>query len=210
MKMTTRFAKTAIVTASTIAIIAILLAYPALSTASAQTSTSASSTTGSPTGTAYPPWSDGFGFPPNQGGDRGMGGPGFGQPQSKVTVPVGQTITFTSTSGQYVVVGTTSTNGTASGSLVFTVSNNLAEGYTLSITGSVVVGGTTYTISSGSAIMSPSATSMTGQGATSPTGAFILQGASRGSFVGTTASISLDLKSGSTEYMVLLNGTVQG
>ncbi len=139
-----------------------------------------------------------------------MGGPGFGQPQSKVTVPVGQAIAFTSTTGQYVIVGTTSTNGTASGSLVFTVSNNLAEGYTLSITGSVVVGGTTYTISSGSAVMSPSATSITGQGATSPTGAFILQGASRGSFVGTTASISLDLKSGSTEYMVLLNGTVQG
>ncbi len=137
-----------------------------------------------------------------------MGGPGFGGAQGRVAVSVGQAITFTSTSGHYVVVGSTGTNGTASGSLVFTVSGNLTQGYTLSITGSVVVGSTTYTISSGSGVLSPSASTITGQGATNANGAFILQGTSRGSFVGSTASVSLDLKSGSTEYLVLLNGSV--
>jgi hypothetical protein len=107
------------------------------------------------------------------------------------------------------VIGNTSENVAATGSLVFTVTGNLTEGYTLSITGSIVVGTTTYTISSGSAQMSPSATTISGQGSTSPTGAFILQGTSRGSFVGSTASVSLDLQSGSTEYIVFLNGTVQ-
>ncbi|MGD0636902.1 MAG: hypothetical protein ABSA72_02535 [Nitrososphaerales archaeon] len=199
--------------AATIGIIAVLLAYPALSTASAQTSTTSSSTTTGSSTLTLPPWGNGFGSPNGQGDNRGpwgpgMGGPGFGGPQGRVAVSVGQKITFTSTSGQYVVVGSTKTNGTASGSLVFTVSGNLTEGYTLSVSGSVVVGATTYTVSSGSAVLSPSATTISGQGTTSPTGSFILQGTSRGSFVGSTASVSLDLKSGSTEYLVLLNGSV--
>ena len=211
--MTTKFAKTATVMAATIGIIAVLLAYPALSTTSAQTSTTSSSTTAGSTTLITPPWGNGFGFPNGQGGNRGtggpgMGGPGFGAPQGRVAVSVGQAITFTSTSGQYAVVGSTSTNGTASGSLVFTVSGNLTAGYTLSITGSVVVGPTTYAVTSGSGVMSPSASTISGQGTTSANGAFILQGTSRGSFVGSTASVSLDLKSGSTEYLVLLNGSV--
>ncbi|MGA2665834.1 MAG: hypothetical protein ABSF83_12920 [Nitrososphaerales archaeon] len=228
--MTTRFAKTAIVTASTMAIIAILLVYPALSSAYAQTatpsSTSSSTATSSSTGTAstssnttlvgpWGPGGQGFGIPPNGGGGWGPGGQGdhgfgqgFGRAQSRADVAVGQSITFTSTSGQYGALGSTTNNGTASGSIVFTVSGNLTEGYTLSIGGSVVIGSTTYTISSGSAQMSPSASTISGQGATSPTGAFILQGTARGSFVGSTATISLDLKSGTTEYVVYLNGTV--
>jgi len=210
--MTTKFAKTATVMAATIGIIAILLAYPALSTANAQTSTSSSSTTGAPTGSTSPPWPSGMGFgmglPPNVGDGRGTGSPGFGHTQSRANVAVGQAITFTSASGQYVVVGSKTTNGTASGSLVFTVSGNLTEGYTLSITGNVVVGATTYTVSSGSGVLSPSASSISGQGATSASGAFILQGTARGSFVGSTANLSLDLKSGSTEYIVFLNGSV--
>ena len=184
--MTTKFAKTATVTASTIAFIAILLAYPAISTATAQTSTSSghtstpstsSTTTWNTNSTTPTPGHGGRGGPPSQGGGPGIGGTqqggrGFGQPQGRVDVSVGQTITLTSTAGRYAVIGDASENGTASGSLVFTVSGNLTGGYTLSISGSVVIGTTTYTISSGSAEMNPSATAISGQGSTSPTGAF--------------------------------------
>ena len=137
-----------------------------------------------------------------------MGGPGFGQSQARADVTVGQTITFTSTSGQYYVVGHRSENGTASGSLVLTVTGNLTEGYTLSISGKVVVGSTTYAISSGSGQMSPTAASITGQGTTSSSGAFIMQGMARVSFVGSTATVSLDLQSGTTEYIIVLSGSV--
>ncbi len=140
----------------------------------------------------------------------GQGGPGFGNFQTRADVSVGTKITFTSTSGQYFVVGNRSENGTASGSLTFTVTGNLTEAYTLSISGGVVVGSTTSTISSGSGQMSPSASSISGQGTTTTSGAFILQGTARGSFVGNTATLSLDIQSGSTEYLVLLTGTVQG
>jgi len=211
--MTNNFAKTAIVTASTMAIIAILLVYPALSTVTAQTSstssTGSSTATTTATGTATStcpagPGGPGSGFPSSNGGGWGMGGHG----QIRADVAVGQKIAFTSTSGQYAVLGNATSGGTASGSVVFTVSGNLTEGYTLSMSGSVVIGSTTYAISSGSAQMSLSASTISGQGATSPTGAFILQGTARGSFVGSTATISLDLKSGTTEYVVFLNGTV--
>ena len=137
-----------------------------------------------------------------------MGGPGPDHNEARASVSVGQTITFTSSSGQYFVVGHTSQNGTASGNLVFTVTGNLTQGFTLSISGKVVVGSTTYSVTSGSAQMSPSASTISGQGATSSSGSFILQGVSRGSFVGTTASVSLDLQSGSTEYIIVLNGAV--
>jgi hypothetical protein len=205
--MTTRFAKTATVMAATIGIIAVLLAYPALSTVYAQTATSSStsSSASSSTLTGLGPCGNG---PGPMGGGWNIGGPGFGQSFGRADVSVGQTITFTSTSGQYFVVGHRSENGTASGSVVFTVTGNLTQGFTLSISGKVVVGSTTYTISSGSGQMNPSASTISGQGATSSSGAFILQGTSRGSFVGSTATVSLDLQSGSTEYNVVLSGTV--
>jgi hypothetical protein len=143
-----------------------------------------------------------------QGGRMG-GGP-FGA-QAQVNLTVGQTITVTSTSGQYFVASDHSQNGTASGTLTFTVTGKLAEGYTLSITsGSVVVDGTTYTVSSGSAQMDRSASQLQGQGTTSSSGTFIVTSAAHGSFAGSTASMSLDLSNGSTEYLVFLSGTIQG
>jgi hypothetical protein len=129
---------------------------------------------------------------------------------SAANLTVGQTITVTSSRGSYYVVGTPSNNGTASGTVTFTVTAKLSEGYTLSITsGSIVVGGTTYTISSGTAQTGPSADAITGQGTTTPTGQFLLQGNARGSFAGTTGQLFLDFKAGSTEYAVTLEGTVQ-
>jgi hypothetical protein len=133
----------------------------------------------------------------------------FSQYQSQVSLSVGQTITLTSTSGEYFVVGSPSTNGTASGTLTFTVTGKLSEGYTLSLTsGSLTIAGTTYTISSGSAQMDPSGVMISGQGTTTPTGQFILHAMAHGTFVGTSASVSLDFTNETTEYQVTLSGSV--
>ncbi len=135
------------------------------------------------------------------------GGPG--QAASQVSVSVGQTFTITSTTGKYFVSGTPSTNGTASGTLTFTVTGKLAAGYTLSISsGSLTVAGTTYTITSGTAQMGRDAASIVGQGATNPTGTFLLRAGAHGSFVGSTGTVSLDLQAGSSEYLVFLAGGI--
>ena len=135
----------------------------------------------------------------------------FGQRQSQVNLSVGQTITVTSTSGEYNTVSSSSTNGTASGTLTFTVTGKLSQGYTLSLTsGSLSIAGTTYTISSGSAQMDPTGVMISGQGTTSPTGQFIVHAMAHGTFAGSSASVSLDFTNGTTEYQVTLNGTVQG
>jgi len=150
---------------------------------------------------------------PGQG--WGFGGPGqdefCGPSVSQVSVSVGTTITLTSTRGEYFVVGQSSENGTASGTLTLSVTGSLTEGYTLSITGgSIVVDGTTYTITSGSAQMNPSATTITGQGATSSSGTFLLQATAHGTFVSSSGQVSLDLKAGTTEYLVNLTTSIQG
>jgi hypothetical protein len=109
------------------------------------------------------------------------------------------------------VVGVSSENGTASGTLTFTVTGSLTEGYTLSITsGSFVVNGATYTVTSGSAQMNPSADSISGQGTTSSSGAFIVQATAHGNFVSSTGMVSLDLKAGTTEYLINLTASIQG
>jgi hypothetical protein len=135
----------------------------------------------------------------------------FGQQQSQVNLAVGQTITVTSTSGEYRTIGSYSTNGTTSGTLTFTVTGKLSQGYTFSITsGSLSIAGTTYTISSGSAQMDPTGVMISGQGTTSPTGQFIVHAMAHGTFVGSSASVSLDFTNGTTEYLVTLIGSIQG
>jgi hypothetical protein len=127
-----------------------------------------------------------------------------------VNVSVGQTITLTSTQGVYHVVGEPSENGTASGTLTFTVTGSLTEGYTLSLSGSIVVNGATYSVGSGSAQMNPSANTISGQGTTSPTGTFIVQATAHGDFVSSNGIVSLDFNAGSTEYLINLSTTVTG
>ena len=127
-----------------------------------------------------------------------------------INLTVGQTITLTSSQGAYHIVGSPSDNGTASGTMTFTVTSKLSAGYTLSITsGNLVVGGTTYTISSGTAQTGPFADAITGQGTTTPTGTFLLKAFAGGSFAGTSGQLLLDLKAGSTEYAVALAGSVE-
>jgi len=153
------------------------------------------------------------GAPPffNGGGGRHQRGgfPFFQGPPANLTV--GQTIVLTSTSGQFRTINDSGSNGTASGSLTFTVTGMLSQGYTLSLTsGSITVGGTQYTISSGTAQTGPAAITLQGQGTTSSSGNFLIQAQARGSLAGSSASAFIDLKAGSTEYLVALQTTVQG
>jgi len=142
---------------------------------------------------------------------------------SSSTIPgltVGQTFTITSTQGHFKVVGDKSETGAASGMVTFTVAGKFAGGYSLSIeTGSLNVNGTTYAITSGSAETGTYAHHMVGQGTTTTagttsgtntSGAFLMQATARGSFGGDYATMSLDLQSGTTEYGILLVGTIQG
>lgn len=228
--MMTKSAKTAAAATVALGVVAVMLAYSAFVTpASAQTaatsstssstatSSASSTTTGAPPGQG--PWG-GFGGPGQGPGGRGQafqamfqGGPargGQGQ-QAAANLTVGQTITVTSTQGTYYVVGSSGSNGTASGTVTFTVTGKLTGGYTLSISsGSLTIAGTTYKVSSGSAQMDRGAQTLTGQGTTTPSGEFLIQASARGTFAGTSANVSLDLSSGTTEYLVNLVGTISG
>jgi hypothetical protein len=144
-------------------------------------------------------------------------------PVSTSNIPgltVGQVFTIASTQGHFRVVGDKSENGTASGTMTFTVTGKFASGYSLSITsGSLNVNGTTYAVSNGSAESGPHAHHLVGQGTTvpvgttsaaTPSGAFLVRATARGTFGGEYATMSLDLQSGTTEYAIFLVGTVQG
>jgi hypothetical protein len=56
--------------------------------------------------------------------------------------------------------------------------------------------------------MDPSGMMISGQGTTTPTGQFILHAMAHGTFVGTSASVSLDFTNETTEYQVTLSGSV--
>ena len=143
------------------------------------------------------------------GGPWGNGGPGsIGHYQQTLpNITVGQKITITSTSGQYYSVASNSVNGTASGTFTFTVTGKLSTGYVLSMSGSLTVNGVTYTVSSGTAQMTLSADGISGQGTTSSSGVFAIQAQAHGSFVGSSASATIDFSNGTTEYAVFLTGT---
>ena len=199
------------------AIMAAFLAYPAFAT-------TASTSNGSTTSNGLAATTSGSTTPPPMGGPMhriaaffGMrgggplgGGPGGQSPATTFTI--GQTITLTSTSGNYFVVGTQGkTNGTASGTLTFTVTGKLTGGYILNVGGSLIVAGTTYNVTTGSAVMGPGGASIQGEGATSSSGSYILRASARGNFSGTTTStLSLDFSNGTTEYAVVLTSTITG
>jgi hypothetical protein len=224
--MTTRMAKTATVATVALGVVAVLLAYSAFvvpasaqtdtnNTASSTSSSSSSSLGATPSSQGHwgvtiqaPGGPDGP-FPGAFRGGLARGGWGPLARSGGANLSVGQTFTVTSTSGRYAEIGSPGTNGTASGSVTFTVTGRLTGGYTVAIaSGSLTVAGTTYTISSGSAQMGRDAASMVGQGVTTPTGEFLLTASAHGTFAGTTSRLSLDLSSGSTEYLVSLVGTI--
>lgn len=133
---------------------------------------------------------------------------------------VGANFTITSTQGHFVVVGDKSENGTASGTVTLTVTGKFAGGYSLAISsGALTINGTGYAVSSGTAQMGRDAHRMVGQGtvttvstssAASGTGAFLMSATARGTFAGEYATMSLDLRTGGSEYAIFLVGNIQG
>ena len=211
-EMTTNTTKTATVAAVALALVAVMLAYSTMILpVSAQTATpSTSASTPISNSNSVPGQLAKLGAQPvplQRGPMRG----GYGPIQQQANLTVGQTISVSTAQGKFYAVGNAKDNGTASGSITFTVTGKLAAGYTLSITqGTIVVNGTTYTVSSGSAQLDRSASALVGQGATTPSGQFLIRASAHGNFVGTTATMSLDLNAGTTEYLVFLAGSVRG
>jgi len=134
---------------------------------------------------------------------------------------VGQTITFTSTSGEYKTIGSTSSatgaKGVASGTMVLTVTGAFKGGYALSLTsGSLTLvsasttattSSTTYTMASGSAEMGPFQAHLVGQGtlASSTPGSFLFAAGAHANFQGQTYNtLRLDVQVNGVEYGVLL------
>ena len=211
--MTTTAKKTMLAVVAIVLVIAALGYVTLASPVSAQTATSTATSSGeSQARVGAAGWMTGH--PANRGGPFQHGGPVMygtrALTQSQLNISVGQTFTITSTQGKYFVPGASSSNGTASGTVTFTVTDKLSAGYTLSIaSGSVTVAGTTYAITSGTAQMNRMASGITGQGAINPAGQFILRATARGSFVGSTGLVSLDLQAGTSEYLVVLVGNIQ-
>jgi len=211
--MTNNVQKATLAMAAAILAITVLSYFTLATPVAAQTSTSSTGSSATTSGrTQAHAWAQGSPAandrPFRQGRFMfGEEGPG----QNLVNISVGKTFTVTSTQGKYFVAGTPGNNGTASGTLAFTVTGRFYSGYTLSVTGgSLTVAGSTYTISSGSAQMDRGANGAVGQGSTTPSGQFNFRAMAHGTFVGSTGLVSLDLQSGSSEYLVFLAGNISG
>ena len=189
----------AISAASIIAVVVLLVAYPAMAATNAATANNPLSGTAiaSTTQTSIIP--------------------------TPSALSAGQTLTFTSTTGQFHVVGHPGQKGTASGTLVLTVTGSFTGGYALSVSsGSLNIDGTTYAIASGSAEMGPYEAHLVGQGSlaiitpvgqTSPTsntpGAFLFAAGAHANFQGQTYNtLRYDVQANGEEYAVLLLVTV--
>ena len=165
----------AIGAASTLAVVALLLAFPAM--AAVQSASTTTSIIPSPT-----------------------------------ALTVGQTITFTSTSGVWHVLpsatATGTKSGTAAGTMTLTVTGVYAGGYSLSLTsGSVSINGTTYAFGTGSAVMGPHQAHLVGQGALAAAtpGSFLFAAGAHANFHGQTYNtLRLDVKANGEEYGVVL------
>ncbi|MGD0638074.1 MAG: hypothetical protein ABSA72_08555 [Nitrososphaerales archaeon] len=177
----------AIGAASVFAMVALLLAYPAMAATQPNTSlitTSATSTT--PTSV----------IPPT------------------LALSPGQTITFSSTSGVWKVISDPSAHvktGTASGTATLTVKASYKGGYALSLTsGSISINGTTYAFGTGSAVMGPHQAHLVGQGslvgaASATPGSFIFAAGAHASFEGQTYNtLRFDVQVNGQEYGVVL------
>ena len=123
---------------------------------------------------------------------------------------VGQTVTFTSTSGTWRAIDPVSKphvrSGPASGVVTLTVTGAFEKGYALSITsGTLSINGTSFSITAGSAEMGPYLAHMVGQGSLSTAGSFIMGGSAHSNFFGTTYNtLRFDVQANGVEYGVLL------
>jgi hypothetical protein len=121
----------------------------------------------------------------------------------------GQTITLTSVAGGYWVIGNRDVNGTASGSLAFQVSSALTGGYVLTVTGgSLTINGSTYAVSSGSAMLGPHGVYVVGNGQAG-NAQFLFLDRDLGRFGSTNYGVlRVDLKDGASEFGVRLLVTI--
>jgi hypothetical protein len=130
-------------------------------------------------------------------------------PTQAAQLSVGRSITLTSIAGGFRQANDKSVNGTASGSLSFSVTRVYARGYSLTVTGgSIAFNGATYSVSGGTAELGPYGSRLVGQG-DAVTAQFLFGGRSLGRFGGTGYGVlGIDLKSGLDEYIVRLLVTV--
>ena len=127
----------------------------------------------------------------------------------RLQLSVGQTITLGSVAGGYWEVGNRDVNGTATGTVTFSVSGAFKGGYSISVTdGSLSINGVTYTISGGSAELGPYGVHMIGQ-AQAGTAQFLFVNRDIGKFGSTNYSIlRVDLTDGTSEFAARLLMTV--
>jgi len=123
---------------------------------------------------------------------------------------VGSTLTYTTLSGIYWTPGHPNENGTGAVSLQFTVTGVFDKGYSLSLTsGTIALGATTYSLSSGSAELGPYGEFMVGQLAGSGGFQAIFRVNNLGNFGSASyATIRMDLNNGSGEYYLRAMTTV--
>jgi hypothetical protein len=135
---------------------------------------------------------------------RGLG------PMAPLGLSSGTTLTLTSISGGFKLVGDPALNGTAAGSLVLQVTAVFHGGYALSVSGgSLTVNGSTYAVTGGSAELGHYERVMVGQASAGGGDAFLFMARGLGDIGGTYyAIVHLDLRSGSNEYAVVLLATV--
>lgn len=128
----------------------------------------------------------------------------------KVHLSVGQTITLTSVAGGYREAGDSSINGTATGSLGLAVTGGYVGGYSLSITGgTMLINGTTYTVSTGSAELGPYGRHMVGQGQAGNSGQFLFEVRDLGKFGSTDYGVlRVDLSNGPSQFIARLLVTI--
>jgi hypothetical protein len=181
--MNTRTKKMAVATTlGTFAVLAILLAYPAMATTSSAQ--------------------------PGANAQQLLQNSSKAIPE-KISYSVGQTITLTSVAGGFHEVGNPSVNGTASGTLTLQVTGVFAGGYSLTVSGgSFVINGSTYTVSGGSAEMGPYGYHMVGQGQAG-TASFLFRFSDLGKFGSSNyAIVGVDLSAGSSQWLSRLLVTV--
>ncbi len=179
----------AIGAASIFAVVALLLAVPAMAATQNTSLIANTSTTGATTSVVPAP----------------------------TTLSPGQTITFTSTTGAWKVIASPSAvekvkSGPASGTMTLTVTGAYKGGYALSLTsGSVSINGTTYAFGPGSAEMGPHQAHLVGQGTLATTtasatrGSFLFAAGAHANFQGSTYNtLRLDVQVNGQEYGVLL------
>jgi hypothetical protein len=128
----------------------------------------------------------------------------------KVQLSSGQTINLTSVAGGYREVGDPSVNGSATGTLTLQVTGGFVGGYSLSLNGgTIVINGTTYTVSGGSAELGPYGRNMVGQGQGGTSGQFLFHVKDLGRFGSVEYGVlRVDLSDGSSQFIARLLVTI--